>query len=599
MTTKVSEKWVYVALCILSFIYLLLRCIYIPLVHDEAVTFFNYINTGKFIPFLDWASHEDANNHILNSALSYLSFKTFGDHYWALRLPSLLFSILCFIYVWRIASWIEIKWQRWLLIMSILGAHYFMEFYSVTRGYGMSMALLLAAIFHLFRFLKDIQTKDLLWYAIFTTFALLANLTLVNTALIGLILVFYTLVTKRSSLQKINVSLITIFGLIIPLLAAIYSGYKYKEMGLLYYGQGYSYWDVTVKSFFRRFTLVKNLDLWVYPVIMSVIALSFIIFIKRLIELKWQAIHSIHMLFAGFFFGNLIASLIQTTFLGVNYPEDRTGLFFFPFLVGTIIFQINYKPWLKHLSWPLLFLPLQFLWIMNLSYNSFWKLERLPERMYLTVQEELEKHNYQPMVGGYQIRQVVWDYYNHKHGGWLGRIQDQQFPMDTVSDYIIARADQNPYWQTLYSSIDKDPYSELELFKRNTFLIPTAVELPEHITWLDSTTKEFVNFHHFFGPFEYGKHYVVDFELDYRPLEPSTNCLLVMQGIDKFGKNVFMHNFSLERFRTLYHYDIHCHQKLISPELPEDVVELRVYLHNKNEEPIHIWNAKVGLYVYQ
>jgi len=48
-------------------IYLILRAVFIPLVHDEAATFFHYIHSFDFVPFI---AHWDANNHILNSALA-------------------------------------------------------------------------------------------------------------------------------------------------------------------------------------------------------------------------------------------------------------------------------------------------------------------------------------------------------------------------------------------------------------------------------------------------------------------------------------------------------------------------------------------------
>ena len=73
-----------ISLCI--FIYLIIRSIYVPLIHDEAATFFHYIQSSSFIPF---HSLNDANNHFLNSLLTYISYTLFGDSEFALRLPNL------------------------------------------------------------------------------------------------------------------------------------------------------------------------------------------------------------------------------------------------------------------------------------------------------------------------------------------------------------------------------------------------------------------------------------------------------------------------------------------------------------------------------
>lgn len=69
------ERIIYFILFILLWAYLWLRAIYVPLVHDEIATFYHYIQTGRFLPYL---SHWDANNHFLNSALTWLSYSSSG-----------------------------------------------------------------------------------------------------------------------------------------------------------------------------------------------------------------------------------------------------------------------------------------------------------------------------------------------------------------------------------------------------------------------------------------------------------------------------------------------------------------------------------------
>lgn len=462
----------------------------------------------------------------------------------------------------------------------------------------MSMALLLAAIFHLFRFFTESQSKDLVVYLIFIFLALTANLTLVNTALIALVLIGIKLIKDRNLFNLWRLIPTVFAGGLLPVLGAILTGFKYKEMGLLYYGQGESYWAVTVKSFFRSLTTIEHPEYVVLPIAMIMIGISLCYFLYRLLDLKLNSINSIYMLFGMFFFGNLAASLIQTSFMDVNYPEDRTALFFFPFLIGMLCFQNIETSKLKWVSMPLLFLPIQFLFGMNLSYNSFWKLERLPERMYLKVHEYYETNEYQPTIGGYQIRQVVWDYYNHKHGGDLGRIQNKAYPMDTVSDFIIAIEGDNPHWERLYTSIDEDPYSKLHLFKRNTFLKPELVFDSNILTWVDSVDRQYIDFDRIQGPFDLNKFYMAEFELDYRAHSAPNNALLVVQGVDDSGKNTFMQNFSLERFRSNYDHKIHCKQKLITPPMDSNTVEIRLYLYNKGKEYITIMNGNVKLYKF-
>lgn len=72
---------------ILLVIYAALRAWSVPVVYDEVFTFTHYVITGGFQPFY---SLLDANNHVVNSGLTHMSFLVFGDSKLALRLPNLL-----------------------------------------------------------------------------------------------------------------------------------------------------------------------------------------------------------------------------------------------------------------------------------------------------------------------------------------------------------------------------------------------------------------------------------------------------------------------------------------------------------------------------
>ncbi len=591
---KNKELLVYIGICFLLLVYMVLRAIYVPIVHDEAVTFFNYINTGRFIPLYNWQSHADANNHVLNSAFSTLFYNWFGPGWGVYRIASVLSMGFLFVYLWKIAQWLKNIQVRWLFILSILGSHYFMEFFSLTRGYGMSMAMLIPAVYYLFTYLRSSQDKDLVSYAVFMILGLLANLTLVNTALIGFCLIVLKWIID-SDKPKIWTYVITLFGVLIPTLGFILLGMKYKEMELLYYGQGDSYWEVTVNTFFERFTLIENLNMWVYPIIMPILLVALFMFIKRTLNIKWGAIHNYHVLFAALFFGNLAASIIQTSFMDVNYPEDRTALFFFPFMIGTICFQTSYKSWLKYLCIPLLFLPVNFLLSMNLKYNSFWRTERFTEDFYLEVLKDYKETGEQPTVGGHNLRQVVWDYYNHQNGGDLGRVHIQDYKQDTVSDYILGYRLDFHYWEKQYEQIKHDESSDLCLFKRKTKLQPEVVQDWSTPQWVEETTQEYVKFTSYFSDDLAGNRYQIQYDLLYRPQTPPNDANLVFQGIDAEGNETCRDYFSLERFRTNFDHKIECFQKLNTPVIPEGTVELRIYLWNVNGEEFLVHNGKVRI----
>src|SRR5690606_30488690 len=100
-------------LCLIIFTYLVLRAIFVPILHDEAITYFFYVNSGNYIPFVNWGSHADVNNHLLNSFLMFFTNKWFGNDLIVLRLPNILSAILLFIYVWKLATLFSTRWIRW------------------------------------------------------------------------------------------------------------------------------------------------------------------------------------------------------------------------------------------------------------------------------------------------------------------------------------------------------------------------------------------------------------------------------------------------------------------------------------------------------
>ena len=78
----------------LLFFVVAFRSYFVPFNHDEAATFFMYIQSGKYMPFY---SQVDANNHVLNSFLGNICFHLFGSSPFSLRLPNLLgFVVLIF-----------------------------------------------------------------------------------------------------------------------------------------------------------------------------------------------------------------------------------------------------------------------------------------------------------------------------------------------------------------------------------------------------------------------------------------------------------------------------------------------------------------------
>ncbi len=566
------------------FAYIAMRSWLIPLVHDEAATFFYYIQTGVFLPP---EAHLDANNHLLNSALSTLSFQLFGSAEWVLRLPNVLAFGLFLFFVYRISTKINDKYLQWGFIISLVFAHNFIEYFALSRGYGLSMAFLMGAIYYLMQVLNYNKIQHYLLTTLFLSLAIFANLTLLNTAIIfvGLLGVNIILNFKESSWTKfISNSIILILFINGPMRVAIEIVYNYKENGLLYYGELDGFWQVSVRSLIKLLTGANS----IFPEIIVAYFSIGILVLLVLASLKTKQLKNYlntKYVFVIMLLGNLIAVLLLGNFLGVNYPEDRTGLYFFPFFIGSIIFlldSINLKTSFKIIALlPLLFFPIHFAMNMNLSYSSFWKNEHIPKRFISKVQEHNEKGSYPATVGGYEIRRLVWAYENSRNGGNLNQIQSASYP-EIISDFQVVETKVNPDWMKHYSVIDYDSISNLSLLKRNNALHKTIINR-YHRDTLIHTNQKFFNLYKANIDTLSQNNLLINTRFRFNTDKRATNVSMVANISDSEGKSLHYEFIKFSWKKEFWQDEVFAGSIVIA-NLPKNAHKVSVYLWNRDKD---------------
>ncbi|MDQ3100419.1 MAG: hypothetical protein M3R08_03460, partial [Bacteroidota bacterium] len=181
LLSRSIEKWLFLATTVVVFLYLLARAAMVPLVHDEARTFFDHIYNGTWIPFLaPW----DAGNHVLVMAVGQFTSTLFGPDPLVLR----SFSVICFAfyawYVWRISRSIHEPVIRNCIGLTLITIPYLIEFFGLFRGYGPSFCFLLMAAYHLSD--TDRYGKFAAWPPILLGLGVLCNLSLLPVWSIGM-----------------------------------------------------------------------------------------------------------------------------------------------------------------------------------------------------------------------------------------------------------------------------------------------------------------------------------------------------------------------------------------------------------------------------
>jgi hypothetical protein len=561
-------------------IYLLLRAIYVPPVHDEAATFFHYVNHGEWMP---GKALFDANNHILNSLLSYFFVKLFGIHAWSLRLANLLFFPLYCAALWGISRCLQHPFTRWSLLMGGVAMHGITEYFAYSRGYGMSMGLLTAALYFGIRFMRQGKTTWL-WAAMAAFWlATLANLTLMNSFLLFAAFSFLFICAAKTPVpQKISQSLPLLFGsaAIVPF---VILSLAMKKGGLLYYAQGESFYQAVLVSFSAQFfgsTAWPIPYFWIAWFSAALVPIPFLLKKQPLRENRPP------VLFGFMLLGSLLGIVALHLLLGVNFPSDRTGMFL-------VLYLFLFSMFTADTVYPKAALPiaalfgLHFLAHANFTHSSYWQYEHLPERFWQQIYDEARsgKAPENPTIGGYRIRDLVWSWYNFRHGGPLQNMDYEHYPSD-FEDYVIFGPGEYTPHKGIYDSIDADPLSDLVLARRKHFL--------QTVPFLDSTItdgpeyyfEEFYNLFENLNPHVFaGKSWMWECDLKITSLATPPKLRLVYTMYDKTGQTLEYGVSPLHRLKKEFRAeDKPITVKMIWRNIPPETTRIVVYLWNINRE---------------
>jgi hypothetical protein len=399
---------------------------------------------------------------VLNSALSFLAYSVFGLSELSLRLPNLLFAPLMFYAIYKISGEIQNRFLAWTFILTLTCNHFFIEYSALTRGYGMSMSLLMASIW----FTIQVVRTDSIKYYLLNLFSILlylsANLTLVYTAeFTVLIILVNSIIRNHEHLKSLfaKILLIIILG-VTPIVGGVLYLFELKNMELLYYGITGGFWHVTLETL--TFNSVGS-SLQVGPIIVftlfvlaTITAIFKISKSKTLLELSEPG-----FLFFFLLLFNLVMVVSLHYLLDIKYPEDRVGLFFIPLFMGSFFFMLDYAAdYFRYkklflLSAPLLYLPVFFILNFNLSYTLYWKDQSVPKRFIDKVNEAKGSSDFPPSVGSKYIFGNIWGMYNYMDSSKCNLVNYADSSSMT-DDFMIANYDANPLWRALYDSLDYD-----------------------------------------------------------------------------------------------------------------------------------------------
>ncbi len=315
---KKLNRYSFFAIYGIVFILILCKIILIPVTHDEMATPASYINYSVWQIMMYQVAN--TNNHILNTLAVKLFVYLFGTSQVVIRLPNLLSFIVYAFAVFRINRTALKEGSIWFIPASLLfiAWPYFLDFFGLCRGYGMSSALAALSLSYMLSGFRFSRNRDIRVSFILSILASYANFTLLIFCLANLILtLFYFYSVSGGKIKRFispSINIVVVSLLYSALIATPI--HKITSAGQLDHYASSGIFSGTIISY----------------VILIIIA-GFFIFILLLrrkdkssfVFLKAPVFISLSALMITVFITIMLCIIMKTP-----GPRGRTALFFFP-----------------------------------------------------------------------------------------------------------------------------------------------------------------------------------------------------------------------------------------------------------------------------
>lgn len=590
-TIQTRFNSLFILCSIVTFIIVALRSSLVPFAHDEVATFYYYIQSESFLPF---SSHVDANGHFLNSLLSWIAYKLFGSSEFALRIPGLLAYLILCIGVYKFVISFKSLTSKIILTSCFILSFNILNFYSLCRGYGLSISFLVIGLFYFFSYIKNLNFRQLIYSFILLQLGLSASLTLVFTSLLIAVITFVFQFKNKIAFKPSNLILFTIYFALV--MFWVKYGFYLQENGGLYYGGGDNYWTVTFKSLIDTVIYTSNIA---FVVVILVFLFLSAIWFKELFSKRLQFIFDSQFAISFLLLVALIiAFYLLKLVLNVNYPEDRTGLFFYilfcisiAYLCDEIQLKLNYSFFII----PAFFV-LHFATHLNFGKHQWGFYETMPKDFYNALVSE-QKHSKEPIsIGGHRVLELLYSFYNYNSDTKLNHmVPPEQMHMNC--DYYVTWTKDEPHYKNYYSEMARDKYWNMVLLKRKE-------PISRHLIYESKEEKNINGAEEFYPVYEKtdtlftsADPIMAEFDINIESAQTPLNSWLVLQ-VDSAngGPSVYFRRTPLNWIQYNWNGVTHFKTCVQTDNLPSQHCRIAAFLWNIDKKEIKMKINNLKLY---
>lgn len=333
---KYSEKiynWFFILFTGVLFSYILIRSSQFSFSEDEAFSLLDvlYMNFGYFFG-------STPNTHLVNSFFLWLGVKSIGFHEIALRFHSVV-SFLVFAWVvYKISGHIQDLFHRFLFVLVISLHPFMLTYFSMARGYAMSIAFMMISLYFLYEGILpgDRKNKLKLYTASFWASLTVVSCYVMFTFYLAVLLFYgFYCIIQNGSLKKMipefwKEKIFWTTHLLFTL-GIMYLVLKLRPSSLHEFWPYNSFWGDTIYSLSETFFWSPHQYVkWLFVLFVGMITFSCSVSLIRFYRMKEFSADS---LFTVLFV--IIALLLAFQYYGFNitYISYRGAIFLYPLIV--------------------------------------------------------------------------------------------------------------------------------------------------------------------------------------------------------------------------------------------------------------------------
>ena len=395
---EIQKTIILVSSCFLL-LYSILRAIKVPITFDESYTLFNFVKA----PFT--LLYDNANNHLLNTILLKITTPIFGLSEFSLRIPNLIFHLVFLFFSYK---FLKKYYKNYSLVFTFIILNLnaiFLEFFSLARGYGISMGLLMMSLYFFSEVIekRTYFSREAFFAILSAGLAVTATLNILNFYLSSILVLYlffilkeinekYKLNYKHLIFNKLSLFILSVTALLAILLTPAII--LMERNNQLFFGGNKNFWEDTVLSLIKSFTytnylnenLLNLLQLFVISILIFITSHFLLTVFKRVKNKKFET-NTFDFIFLVTFL-SAFSTILQSYIFKTPYLIERTALFFLPLFIILLLLSLkDLSSQIRSLIFGILasFMILFFLLVGNLHFAFYWQFEQSSKELFTDI----------------------------------------------------------------------------------------------------------------------------------------------------------------------------------------------------------------------